>query len=370
MNRQSLDRRILARPGIAVVALAATNLLSLLALGFLGEMAARWHTEGSLRLAMASIIGRRSPLASYDTANWIVPDPELGYKLNPANPGINSFGVRHPPINPIKPVGAFRLVVLGDSVAWDTNGFVDILRAELEHRSTGSIEVINASVPGYTTYQERRFFERDLARLSPDLIVLEYCLNDNHQFLHFLNGNGRWLIMPEVARTFPSDDPNFLQRVASSSYLWFEVQQRLLSFKLAPHSRFPWEDRPDLRTAWIDATWTATREHLIALRRATEQFGGRFVVVAVPIELQLRPDLLAADRSYVLKPQTRLQAICEEVGIPFLDLFPAFAAHDAGDALFRDGLHLAPTGHALAAVGIERFLAAQRLLPGKSFPPG
>jgi lysophospholipase L1-like esterase len=204
--------------------------------------------------------------------------------------------------------------------------------------------------------------ERDLLQLAPDLVLLQYCLNDNHQFLHFLNSSGRWLMTPDVARTLSPGDRGRISRLVSSSYLWFEVQQRLLALKLTPRSRFDWEDRPDLRTAWMDATWPATADHLIAMHRQIEQSGGHFAVAAVPIEQQLRPELLALDRPYVLKPQVRLGAICAEAGIPYLDLFPAFAAHH-GDPLFRDGLHLAAAGHAVTARSIEQFLLQHHLLP-------
>jgi len=39
-------------------------------------------------------------------------------------------------------------------------------------------EIINSAVPGYSTFQELRFLERHGLKLDPDMMILQFCLND------------------------------------------------------------------------------------------------------------------------------------------------------------------------------------------------
>ena len=69
------------------------------------------------------------------------------------------------------------------------------------------------------------------------------------------------------------------------------------------------------------------------------------------------------DFDYVVKPQTKLMAICNEHGIPCLDLFAVFRAEARKGRLFRDGIHLTEAGHRVAAAEILRFLHERSLYP-------
>lgn len=151
-------RRIL----FPLIALSSSMTLVLVS----GELVLRYRVETA------------APAKGPKRATWLVRDADLGFKLNPEMEAVNTLGIRHPEIDPHATL--FTILILGDSVAWDARGFVSLLREELEFTRQRRIEVVNASVPGYTTYQERVFFERDLAHLTPDLVILQYCANDNH----------------------------------------------------------------------------------------------------------------------------------------------------------------------------------------------
>lgn len=115
-------------------------------------------------------------------ADWLVPDAELGYRLNPKNPEFLDLGIRNPDFPRAKPRSEFRVLVVGDSVSWPIDGYVSILR----DRAPSGLRWINGSVPGYTISQERVLFEKHLAALESDLLTLQYCLNDHHDYLHQL----------------------------------------------------------------------------------------------------------------------------------------------------------------------------------------
>jgi hypothetical protein len=74
--------------------------------------------------------------------------------------------------------------------------------------------------------------------------------------------------------------------------------------------------------------------------------------------------LLRADYDYVVKPQTKLRAICDRDHVPCLDLLPAFRRQYAtGAKFFHDAIHLNEEGHHAATAEILAFLDAQRLAP-------
>ena len=107
----------------------------------------------------------RVPYSNRGTGNWVIRDDTLGYRLNPQRPGINRLSVRHAEIIIPKPPDLYRVIVLGDSIPWDTPGFVTYIRDMFA--GTDHFEIINAGIPGYTTYQEVLFFEEYLSQTDP-----------------------------------------------------------------------------------------------------------------------------------------------------------------------------------------------------------
>jgi lysophospholipase L1-like esterase len=331
----------------------------------LGELATRWYIQGSAGSALASLVGRPDRAGGV-TDGWLIRDAELGYRLNPRQTGVSSIGIRHADIEVPKRDGLFRFVVLGDSVAWDTSGFVTLMRQRSTEIRPGAVEVINGAIPGYTTYQERRLFERDLVETSPDLVVLQYCLNDNHRFLHQLNESGRWLITPEAERVLVPGWLGPIGTLVRSSYLLLEIRVRLLAMTSGSSGQYPWDTDPGFAAAWQDATWGDVETHLRAIQMSARRVGARFAIVAVPLEAQLDARWLDRDRAYTLKPQRRLVALGDKLDIPVLDLHSTFLA--AGDQrLYSDGIHLTPSGHELAAGAILRFIKDRRL--AEAVPP-
>jgi lysophospholipase L1-like esterase len=252
---------------------------------------------------------------------------------------------------------------MGDSIAWPRDGFVALLRERLRARQGKStIEVVNAAVPGYTTLQERRFFERDLLVLKPDLVLLQYCLNDNHDFLHRLTPDGKWLITQEAKQALLAQGDGPLARLSRASYLLLELRRRVFEWRMKSPGRFAWEGREDFFVAWQAETWPIFEEHLKSMVASAAAIGAELAVVAVPYEPQLRDDLLELDEAYTLYPQRQLARITAEVGVPFLDLYSTFREHLDDDVYENDGIHLEPAGHEIVAERIERFLVDRQLV--------
>ncbi|MFH1889034.1 MAG: hypothetical protein ABH806_02955 [Candidatus Omnitrophota bacterium] len=126
-------------------------------------------------------------------------DPYLRYELVPgaksANISINSDGFRGEEYSIAKPAGTFRIIMLGDS---ETFSFMlrqnESLAAQLEemlNKSPGSIkyEILNFGVEGYNILQELEMLKNKGLKYDPDLIILNYVLNDPEPGEYYFNKN-------------------------------------------------------------------------------------------------------------------------------------------------------------------------------------
>lgn len=144
-----------------------------------------------LVLACAEIIMR----LSWKAGGWVErpiyqksPNPYLRYELvagaRTPNISINSDGFRGREYPAIKPPNTFRIIMLGDS---ETFSFMlpenDTLPIQLENLlnkepSSWHCEVLNFGVEGYNTFQELEQLKTKGLKYNPDMIILNYVLND------------------------------------------------------------------------------------------------------------------------------------------------------------------------------------------------
>ena len=111
--------------------------------------------------------------------------PTRGWDLKPGDGEHSRLGFRSREIEVPKPAGVLRVVVLGDSYTYGLGvrkeeAFPNALDARLASaRFQGRrVEVVNAGVPGYNTFQERLLLEEKGLPLSPDLVAVSFFLND------------------------------------------------------------------------------------------------------------------------------------------------------------------------------------------------
>ena len=82
-----------------------------------------------------------------------------------------------------KPVGTFRICSVGDSVAFMSTGknYAALLQETFDQEKVApykNIEVLDFSVIGYTSLQEKIVVEKKVMKYQPDLILIGYCIND------------------------------------------------------------------------------------------------------------------------------------------------------------------------------------------------
>jgi tetratricopeptide (TPR) repeat protein len=330
----------------------------------------------------------------------------------------NSHRMRGAEIADEPPLEHRRILFLGDSFTMasshrENETFVGHVQRILQQQSPRAVEVINAGVDGYGTYNELAYYQQHARKLQPHIVVL--CLytgndfRDNmvatsfgsnvnpHLFSHprkfahrdasprrLLGPDGAWLPDPI------SGDP-----VVRPDHRWNEtLQQRSLLARLVG-SRFhrllgQW--RGDLSVIDIASLYhyyeigffqqrdetpfrialDLTTDAIDELRRATEEAGAELLVVVLPSDLQLvderyyetlanlgidEASLGPVDRWHV---NHRLGAFTTGRQIRQLDLAGDFASAPRPDLLYQShdskDRHLSAEGHRLAGEAIGTFL--------------
>jgi hypothetical protein len=77
---------------------------------------------------------------------------------------------------------ALRVFGIGDSIMWgagvaEGDSIMGVLRTSLQAKFP-DVDVVNAGVVGYSTYQTALLLKEYVAPLSPDLVVANFCFND------------------------------------------------------------------------------------------------------------------------------------------------------------------------------------------------
>lgn len=114
----------------------------------------------------------------------LIPVPYISYVPDPAYPGHNELGYRGSEIALPKPPGAYRIVSMGGSTTYSTGtteeesypAFLEsILRDDYGYNN---VEVINAGVSGYTSWEVLSSFAFRVLELEPDMLIYYGALND------------------------------------------------------------------------------------------------------------------------------------------------------------------------------------------------
>jgi len=270
----------------------------------------------------------------------------------------NALGHRDEPTSVTKAAGTRRVLVLGDSVSFGHGvAAADSWPEKLEDMlnapgASGAVEVLNTAAPGNTAYQELWDLERSLV-LSPDVVVVQFALNDvvePYRFLKRLGGSGidyhgipdisygQFLLIHTsvLARSLlmdPAADDGAGRAAAHARAERF-ADQRLV-------------DTPD--DQHILAAWTEYKSWLLRIAKLCQDNQLPLILVASPMDFQLhQPEAKAA-------PQRMLATISQELGITYVDLLPTLRQAAGADpegfarAHFLDHTHYHPPGHALVA---------------------
>ncbi|MBZ0272312.1 SGNH/GDSL hydrolase family protein [bacterium] len=270
--------------------------------------------------------------------------PNANQDLDQASPHtqtINAGGFRDAPVPIAKAPGEFRVVTLGDSCTfgdgvanWETYAHVLEERLDAQHGKERAT-VLNAGVPGYTSYQIREYLERDLLAYKPDVVVVYVGFNDNipppsglPDRLIAAGGQGAGALREAL---HVSRAVQLVERLVDP------IRRKIAS------RRYEDETPPDGEERNFRVTMSDYVANLCAIKRLAGENGARTIVMTLPHAFDKVPE-----RNPVIR---RAAGQC---GIPLLDLWAILKEHQkAGEDLFNpDGGHPNAHGHAVIAGAI------------------
>jgi lysophospholipase L1-like esterase len=315
------------------------------------------------------------PQTAYAGRGLYQSDFDLGHSLRPnitsGDVVTNSLGFRDREYPVPKPKGAFRILGLGDSFTFGRQApgevYLDLLESRLGAGGPPfPVEVINAGVPGYDTAQEIGQLRKVGLGLGPDVVLLAFFVTGD------LLENGSDERYEVVDGELTSNRLTRLDRFLLRSHLYRLVRSRLAVHAAEPppedaltESRYleveasrlaACQVRPD---RYLRRCWRRTERLLLELRDETRARGIGLLVLLIPDELQVDPQVLEAavtarggnraDYDPDL-PSRRLREFLAGAGVPAVDLLEEFRARQASEPVYRpQDTHWNAAGCAIAA---------------------
>jgi len=300
-----------------------------------------------------------------------IPNPYVGYANKPlfktvwcgVSVSTNSVGFRENEITQEKPEDVFRIMVLGDSISFGwwverEKTFPAILQRALSEkcRKNRRVEVLNTGVIGYSTRQERIFFEKMGYKFKPDLVILAHCFNDLYPTedpfgnLPYKNKTPKRL-NPLVS---PSERNVFLDY--SMFYMFFQKRIKI------------WISRDELRktaqklknkqnkTSRLQKTIQSWKN----LKSSVLQNKSSLVIISFPQPY----DIANPDKSLFVHLKSEFEDNCLN-GINLANVFSHYKG-DVRELYYEKDIfatHMSERGHALTAKVLEEYLMKRKLVP-------
>lgn len=348
------------------------------------------HYEKRQRRAEERELEARLSIAIRDRGIPTVPDPYLLYRIEPntEHPRVrtNELGLREDSVTPGAQPDTFRVLVLGGSVAWGyTSRSNDetvsaLLEDHLSERSSESatlagrnVEVLNAAVPGYVSWQSAIAYARHHRALEPDVIISIDGFNDTVSALD-TGMAGVPLRYRNVNTAYAITRPSFFGGLWS--WLRYRVQRMKIVRYLNPEYR-PWlqitrilgnwkprtlRDQPPPPAEDVRDAYRGAMEFLSDLAR----MDGALLVPVLqpmstlegtkplhPLEAQLGEAFFAErpDQSpYFEESYALFRTVLSELAADRPNALPIDATHvfeDTEEIAYADQTHLTQTGRAI-----------------------
>jgi lysophospholipase L1-like esterase len=328
----------------------------------LARRAAIGLVVGAAILASAELLARTrivpdaaTPLGEpVDGSVLLTGDPWLLWSLRPGDHEevgvpvhINALGMRDGARGGKRGV---RALALGDSSVY---GFGvrdnEVFSAVLEARGAGA-EVVNAAVPGYSTYQSLNLLDMRGWSLDPDLLVVANIWSDNN----FDSFTDRDLVASYAGWRASATHTLRLGLEASALFRWLDW-----TLRVAPQGerarKVGWQvGGSDRRTGNRRVDISSYAANLDAMCARMYARGGGVVFLVLANREDVEP--LSADPAW--EPyRDVMRGVASRWGAPIAEAPTAFRASGrSADALFLDQMHPTPLGHTLMADVVEAAL--------------
>jgi hypothetical protein len=347
-------------------------------------------------------------------------DPELGwinktgdYSVKPVQSlfrnsfHINRYGLRNKEITPLTDNSFKRIVILGDSFAFANGiGNEDIFPTQLEvilnRELKDKYEVINAGVEGFGTVQEMLLMKRLAAQnIIGDSYVLMIFINDILDNLCLSYGdatenliqpkygvdNNNKLALQRAPQKILEESSNLISvrpeksniilfdllKIQLQSYLQTKPELVNILNKLGYNANF--FRIPGLINGWYDKNvlnrGVPLLKHSIEeIKNEAEKRNAKLYISLIPSPVQVYANTYGPileknfpNDQFVkmwvedkLVPQNVIKKMCEELRIPFLDLYPILLKSKDEELYIPNEGHFTKNGHRIVAEGLANFI--------------
>lgn len=305
----------------------------------------------------------------------IVPHGQFGYRQRPNSTyhygqgsvaNSNRMGYRGPIVAVPKPVGTFRIVLLGESTThgWgvaDDETIDAYMRILLQERYPGKrFEVVNLAFDGYDSYQLLERLRSQGMELEPDLIIVNSGINEvrNTRFKNLANPDRRTLIWEEVLRRLKEENarggPTTWTRIKHYFYLARlpGIYRQYMSNSQAKRERA--QATPNLEAIDI---FRRNLQHIVSIANKA----------SIPVIFSTPPSALSfsyapeatSEISYWVINAATTQRLRDDLAREMQRVTAgesgkgrkvAYVSHQLSPALFLDDCHLTPSGNRQVAV--------------------
>ncbi|HEY9645473.1 MAG TPA: SGNH/GDSL hydrolase family protein [Chroococcidiopsis sp.] len=267
-------------------------------------------------------------------------DPQIGYLLAPNQDVrrfgnrivINQYSMRGDALSPTRPTAMLRVLMLGDSIAnggwWtDQEAIISaLLRRQLQTAiaplSYDTVEVLNASANSWSPRNELAYLKRYGAFESQVIVLL---INTDDLF-----GTAPTSVQVGRDRNYPDRKPPLAIVELLTRYVFKAGPIPEMEAVLAEGG-----DRVGINLETIGAIQTFAKDH-----------NAQLLLVMTPL---LREVGDPGPKDYEIKARQRLTDFTEAAQIPYIDILPIFNAMPDGRSLYRDHIHLSPSGNQIVS---------------------
>lgn len=311
--------------------------MKIISLGLLVFLASALLAELALRL-----------LFGFGNPPLYIADDAIGYLLAPNQRvrrfgnliAINQYSMRTRAIEPSRPDQTLRVFLIGDSIIngnwWtDQSQIVSaLIETNLSHRQQQNVEVLNASANSWGPRNELAYLKK-FGTFESQIVMLVINTDD-------LFGTQPSPLQVGNDRSYPDKKPPlaFLELTAR-----FKKQPPIPGLKEIQNEK---GDR-------IGKNLTAIKE----IKTYVDASNGRLLLAMTP----LKREVLNGPRDYELVARQRVDEFVVQQHIPYVDFLQSFQTHSVADSLYRDHIHLSPTGNTLVAQALTDLICQSLTAP-------
>ncbi len=272
-------------------------------------------------------------------------------------------GFRSPVPSSPKPEHTFRIVALGDSYTWgdfisNTDDiWTSVLQKNLQNNfSDKRIEVINLGIRGFTTVNELETLQKIGLNIDPDVIILQFTLNDPLPSKGFKRVGGKWL-KKETLNIIPYD---FMHKKFISSSKFYEFLNdrfKVLQYRITGTTKYDQLYKEDFKG------WIACQKSLYTISELAHTRG-------IDVILMIPPYLIKGIWTKETYPYqalyTKIITVGKRANMHVINLLPKFVEQKKDfrtyHALKGHDAHPNVIAHRLFADTLEEYLITNNLI--------